>query len=81
MGACDEILKIAIRDYTADDHLITAAAQLYASDKGLSAIQPPVSLTKSGQMKAWHLGVVQASIQGIITRLLAEQILAKALAA
>ena len=68
---CDEILKIAIGGYEADEDLVSAAGGLYASDKGLSAMKPPASLKNPQHLQAWQLGVVGASIGDIIKALLA----------
>jgi len=68
---CDEILTCAIRYYTASEDLMTAAAELFASDKGLKAMQPPAPLKESWNLKAWQLGVVQVSLQEIVSALLA----------
>lgn len=62
---CDELLRYAITQYTCGDDLMMAAAELYASDKGLAALNPPAPLRNSAQLKAWQLGVIQASLQHI----------------
>ncbi len=63
---CDEILACAISDYTADEDFMTFAAKLYASDKGLSALQPPAPLMDSAHLKPWQLGVVEASSRSLL---------------
>lgn len=69
---CDEILTCAIKNYTASDDLMTAAGELYASDKGLSAVQPHVSLRDGNRLVAWQLGVIQASLTKIMTSVLTQ---------
>jgi hypothetical protein len=63
---CDDILKLALAEYTADEDLMIAAAELFASDKGLSALPwpgPPKS--RVSLLKEWQLGVVQAASKQI----------------
>ena len=38
----------------------------YASDKGLSALQPPARLNDSTYLRAWQLGVVEASSRSLL---------------
>ena len=57
---CDDILTIAIRDYTASDDLMTAAGEMYASDKDPQGVHPPSILKNKAQMQAWQLGAIQA---------------------
>jgi hypothetical protein len=58
---CDEILRRAIRAYPANEQLMRAAAELYASDKGMSALDPPCPLADGTNIKAWQMGVVDAA--------------------
>lgn len=69
---CDEVLTIAVGDYTASDALMTAAAQLYASDKGMSGLEPPVALKQPSQLGAWQAGVVQAAFKEILAALVVD---------
>jgi len=69
---CDEILKGAIGEYTATDELMTAAAHLYASDKGLAALEPPAPLKQAKQLGAWQLGVVDTAIKDVLAALVAD---------
>lgn len=65
---CDEIIKQAISTYAASDELLTAAAQLYAADKGWSALEPP-KLKQTSQLAAWQLGVLETSVRDILLAL------------
>lgn len=67
---CDEILTNAIGKYTANDDLITAAAVLYAADKGLAGLEPPAPLKRGSQRRAWQLGVVDAALKDVLAALL-----------
>lgn len=67
---CDEIIAYAIRDYTANEGLIMAAADLYASDKGLPGLTPPAQLKNRGDLKAWQMGVIQASAKRLLLAML-----------
>ncbi|MDD5542335.1 MAG: hypothetical protein PHX83_04105 [Acidobacteriia bacterium] len=69
---CDELLTSALRLYTANEDLIGSAAQLYAVDKGLNAIQPPTSLKNSTHLQPWQMGVAEVSLKSIITTLISE---------
>ncbi len=67
---CDEILTFAINLYSTTEDLMNSTAQLFASDKGLSALQPPAQLNNRSQTKAWQLGVAEVSLKKIYTELL-----------
>jgi hypothetical protein len=69
---CDEILEKAISAYPASDELLTAAAQLYAADKGLAGLEPPAALKEPGQLTAWQLGVVNTSLQDLLAALVVD---------
>ncbi len=69
---CDEIIRLAIAKYTADEDLMAAASSLYASDKGLKAITPPTALKGKDSLEAWQRGVIQASIHRILAAMLPE---------
>jgi len=77
-GRCDELLTCALEAYTANADLMSAAARLYSSDKGLRALAPPVPLKDEGLKSAWQMGVVDASVDRIINSLLAAAALAAA---
>ena len=68
---CDEILCLAVKGYITDPDLMTSAARLYASDKGLAAVEPPVPLKDRDQTGAWQTGVVEAALPRILISLLA----------
>lgn len=70
---CDEILTFAIRDFTASEDLMSSAAELFSSDKGLKALEPPAPLKDRSQLKAWQLGVVKVSLQEILSSILGDQ--------
>jgi hypothetical protein len=63
---CDELLKRALGAYRADADLMSSAAHLYASDKGLSALQPPTAIQDSALLEAWQTGVVGAASNRLI---------------
>ncbi|MFH1862832.1 MAG: hypothetical protein ABH878_08480, partial [bacterium] len=67
---CDEIIKIALSKYIADEDLIKSAARLYASDKGLEALHPPVNLKDPAHEQAWQMGVVAAAVPRLLQELL-----------
>jgi hypothetical protein len=66
---CDAILEHVIATYSADDDLLASAAQLYAADKGLAALEPPVPLKQPAQLTAWQLGVVETSLPDLLAAL------------
>ncbi len=70
---CGELIAHAISSYDATSELMTAAAELYASDKGLDALKPPARLRSQTQLKDWQFGVVQASMNQILMRMIANQ--------
>ncbi len=67
---CDEIITYAIRYYTANEGLMMAAAELYASDKGLPGLTPPAPLKNRDDLKAWQMGVIQASAKRLLLAML-----------
>jgi len=62
---CDEILVRAVGEYKASPELMSAAARLYASDKGLRALTPPAAPKDRAQMKDWQIGVIAVSMREI----------------
>jgi hypothetical protein len=69
---CDEILATAIEKYPCTDELISAAAGLYASDKGLEGLGLPRPLKNPAQKEAWQLGVVRVSLKRLLMEMLVE---------
>ncbi len=72
-GKCGELIAHAISNYEATNELMTAAAELYASDKGLDALKPPARLKSQTQLKDWQFGVVQASMNQLLMRMITNQ--------
>lgn len=70
---CGELIAHAISSYDATSELMTAAGELYASDKGLDALKPPSRLRNPMQLKDWQFGVVQASMNQLLMRMIANQ--------
>jgi hypothetical protein len=68
---CDSLLEIAMGDYTATDDLVTWAAELYASDKGVAAIGWELPAKNFSHLQAWQTGVVEASKKEILNALAA----------
>lgn len=68
-GRCDRIIELGLEQYTPDEEMTREAAKLYASDKGLLHLRPPVKLEGS-QETAWQLGVVDTSVRHIMLGLL-----------
>lgn len=69
---CDEILTYAVQLYAANAGLIDSAARLFASDKGLEGIQPPAPLKDPSLLSAWQIGVVEVSLNRLLTVMLLE---------
>ena len=67
----DELLETALRDYAATPDLVTSAAQLYAVQKGLAVLRPPVPLKDSRHLAAWQIGVIQASMSVVVDQMAA----------
>lgn len=59
---CDEILIHAVNSYKADEEMIAAAASLYASHKGLKAINAPVMPQDGELADAWQIAIVKTSL-------------------
>lgn len=68
---CDELLALAMDQYTASDDLVTWAAQLYSSDKGLAALSWEVPAKNHSHREAWQTGIVEASKKQIVNALVA----------
>ncbi|MDZ7342110.1 MAG: hypothetical protein ONB27_12205 [candidate division KSB1 bacterium] len=70
---CDEILLHAIKAYTAahdfNEGFVKAAAEIYSSDKGLTAIVEPMDLSDSIK-EVWQMGIVEACIPRIAAEML-----------
>jgi hypothetical protein len=72
-GKCkDELIEYALAHYECDEEMIKVAAKIYAANKGLTSVIPPIDLAKPGYEKAWQLGVVESSVKEIITMLVAD---------
>jgi len=69
---CDEILTYAVQLYAANAGLMNSAARLYASDKGLEGIHPPAPLKDQSLLSAWQSGVVEVSLNRLLTAMLLE---------
>ncbi len=71
---CDEILLHAIKSYASayefNEGFVKAAAEIYSSDKGLSAIAEPLDLPDPIK-EAWQMGIVEACIPGLAADMLA----------
>lgn len=65
---CDELVLKAMGNYTADEEWSRIAAAIYASDKGLKALCPPIQIEKH-LIASWQIGVVQQSDNDIISLL------------
>lgn len=72
-GKCGELIAHAISNYDATSELMMAAGELYAADKGLDALKPPSRLRSPMQLKDWQFGVVQASMNQLLMRMIANQ--------
>jgi hypothetical protein len=59
---CDELITRALKRYPAEASLVEQAARLYASDKGLAALEPVTDLKDKTLQAAWQVGVVEASV-------------------
>ena len=68
---CDDLISLAVKQYTAEEDIMTNAARLYASDKGLTVLKPPAPPKDPSHLKAWQLGVVEASMKEILGALIA----------
>ncbi|MEW6240545.1 MAG: hypothetical protein AB1564_07020 [Chloroflexota bacterium] len=72
-GKCGELIAHAVNSYDTTSELMMAAAELYTSDKGLDALKPPARLRNATQLKDWQFGVVQASMNQLLMRMIANQ--------
>jgi hypothetical protein len=70
---CDQILSDAIGTLPTNADLMTAAAQLYAADKGLAGLEPPNSLRDRSLLAAWQLGVAQTALKDVLAMLAEDQ--------
>ena len=72
-GKCkDDLIEYALTNYECDEDMIKVAAKIYAANKGLDAVIPPIDLGKPGYEKAWQIGVVDSSAREILTALVAD---------
>jgi hypothetical protein len=69
----DELLDIALQQYSADEDLMTWAAEFYASDKGLDALTRKIPKQNENLRGAWQVGVVEASRGQILDWLAGQQ--------
>jgi hypothetical protein len=68
----DDIIKHAIRTYKTEGYLMESAAKLFASDKELSALKPPVDLLQPHYLQNWQIGVIEASTKEILAMVIGE---------
>jgi hypothetical protein len=59
---CDELIERGLKRYPSEVSLVEQAARLYASDKGLTALEPIADLKDKSLQAAWQIGVVEASV-------------------
>lgn len=57
----DEILRYALQNYKGEKKQVKFAAGLYAEEKGIYGIVPPVELNKK-ILDSWQVGIIEASI-------------------
>ena len=67
---CDEMLEIALAEYTATEELIAAAAELYTPGHGLKALQWTLPAKNQQYASAWQVGIVEACSAEILAAFL-----------
>lgn len=67
---CDKLIGIGISDYAPDSDVVGMSARLYASDKGLKGIHPPVEMKQPDLLSVWQRGVVEVSYRRIVEGLI-----------
>jgi hypothetical protein len=69
----DELLDIALEEYSADEDLMTWAAEFYSSDKGFGALTRKIPKQNESLRGAWQVGVVEAARGQILDWLVGEK--------
>lgn len=67
---CDAILMTAMKRYTSSSELVSAAAQLYASDKGLDALEELPAGLSGDQREALQLAIVRNAARTLLLSML-----------
>ncbi len=68
---CDQLLELGMTEYIASDDLVTWAAELYASDKGLVSLNWELPAKNYDRLVPWQIGIVEASKKQILNAVIA----------
>jgi hypothetical protein len=69
-SCCDEIIITAMKRYSCEDQMLNAAAQLYASDKGLDALSQIPDGLSGEQREALQLAIIRKATRSLLLSML-----------